>query len=1608
MTPGAEVPVLSSIKYEADLLGNIQQALAGLQGFDIMALELIQNADDAGASTLVFDVRDEALFVRNDATFSSCDTNDQRCPWEEKGGPDGLKRACNFHAIARMGSRSKVPASDQIGRFGIGFVSVYQVTDSPIVRSSGIQLRLDPLNGLAHRQAFDGGDGSEFELAWASSPSPTRTGLNASPTSVDIANLVQHGVSEVMARGLLFLRHLCRIELKRAGNLVQCVSIERASGLVTLDVQPGDRVERWIILSRDAAEIAAAKEIYTRFPRLGELDRSTAVQVAVPLSVEPVDGLLYAYLPTEQASGLPLHINADFFPSPNRRSIVLTGEQHERYWNELLLETAAHALGDNFIQLRDLLGAVRFWKLCAAAFSMRENGAFAVFWRVLVEVAKSSRSIWTTNGEWQEPAATYLPEPMDEAGLAAIESLGVHLVHPDLRPQWTVLSTIGVTQLRLSRIVDAIESHGEGGIQADNPHLEGLWLAVDTMIRVSQDRTGLADVIKRLKAAQFILDVDGDMATIDQVWRTPPGVDAALVCSYVVGFPLVHRLVLEHEAISALLDVYTFDALAANLAEAIPDEQVASSVIGTDRDAVCRFYGLLTSFETDPEVSKAGKLLADTPLLRTLEGFVSPRRGQLPGGFVDPIGHFELVDTTMVDTRMNALARTVLGVRVLTFRQYVEDHLEDILAAAPTCEEYRALLDQIIDHKAQLDDEGGLEPLANVAFVRTRAGGYSKPRDCYFWSASLEALLGPDGSHWVDENWLPRASAARLRDLMESRLDMRTTVATRHIVDRIKEIAEDDSASIDEIANAVAPIIRHVIERFSRMGGLDRRELERLRDIAFLPAIVDGERDSDLYSPGLVYRAARAPGFASQVPVVDLAPLRQASANVSDLLDLLKMPAEPDTGTIVAHLEHCMETGEPASDLVYQMLSDRLEKDEAIVKRLQGGAFIYNGDLGTYLGADCVFWQPPPFRGRWHTASTRMRQRDPLYRALGVIDSPGPLNFASLLAEIAGTSSPAIDDVAIHGECLAKLAEMLERGEPGADEAIEQLRHDFALLNLEGTPVWNDDAVWLDSPWLAEPFGHELDDRLVAPPAVDRVAASRLFRALDVRPLSQIAQLELASTPDDRPASGATVRLQERADLLLWLAPSTDLRQALRHALANISVNLTNTLQVHAEIIEFDPPVHSAPSSASAFFDPRTMTLHIQAKDEDEIDWSAAFPALFAQLESHSSIIDLPPVIMAATYVVSAASYAAAEKALLNASYRPPPERLGQIPLGEELGDAPEGKPDELLGEDPITDDDANQRQEGNDDSTGFATGDDDAKTGEDRIVDEPSQEEAFGKGAEFKSKAPGSAFGSAGEGSGPGRKGIGASGGEIGTGTGGAARSGPNGPGTKTGHSRTAARRGETTMQRQVRRSRMLTYVASGEESQREGSQEASGGEDEIGDEIDAAAIAAVLRYEQKRGSVPEEQPHSNPGYDIVSRADDGRQRIIEVKGLEAEWTERGVKLSRTQYNEARARPEEYWIYVVEHARDKQLQRVIAIANPFAKVEEYWFDHNWRSQSEENATAQQINIRVGATVRHDVWGKGKIVAVQQRGIAPFLTIDFGPIEGRRGFPYNSNLKFED
>ncbi|MGA9796679.1 MAG: DUF3883 domain-containing protein [Rhizomicrobium sp.] len=1592
------------LTYEADLCGNIEQALKGLQGYGLMALELIQNADDAAARTLVFDARDDALVVANDATFSSCGLTESRCPWEHSGDPTGAKRPCNFHAIRRLGGRSKAHSADQIGRFGIGFVSVYQVTDTPIIRSVGIELSLNPLTGQALPRLLETNKGTEFVLPWASKPSDIRNALNASLTPPDVAARVVSEIAAILRSSLLFLRHLERVEVRQDGNARMTVNIERTSKGVALAFEPGQKTERWLVLSREADDIIAAHSLLAKYPTLEKLDRSTAVSVAIAVDGNQIDGCLYAYLPTQHKTGMPLHINADFFPHASRQEIVLKGEGHERYWNEALIAAAAAIVGENFEFLKDALKHVRLWQLGSDALKQKENGAFAEFWKRFATAAKSSNSVWTTAKSWHTPAGVYLaPEQMPAGEQDAVASIDLNLLDQSLRSHRTALASVGVGELRLSTVAARLEAMAGVGISDDNKILRLLWAAVGRLIGITRGRPGFDGDIKKLKAASFLLDIDGTAVCPNDVWRLQAKTQSWLIRQYIDDCSIVHPDALSHVEISALIDEYTLDAFAREIAEAIDVQDRAEEIIDTAPGGARGLYTLMTSFLAESGTTSAGKILAQTPFLRTPCGFVTPARGQLPGGFKDPTGYFEFVDESLFPAGMKEFAERVLGVKVLTFHEYIKGHLEEILRRRPSREQYQTLLAQIVQHKNELDDEGVLELLAERAFIRTRDGDFARPDECYFWSAHLDALLGSDGSRWVDDDWMPAAPLrSRLQDLLESKLGMPTTVAASHIVDRITELA--DAASPDEVAKAVTPIIRHLIEHWLRFSDKDREVLEGIRSIEFVPAVVDGARDQDsLYLPNQVYRANRAPGFSSQVPIIDLTPLRQTGGRVNDVLDFLGVLEEPTTEIVIAHLKRCISANTSPHELTYTILNERIERDDNItaIDDLRDSAFIYDGASKKFLTSDHVFWMPPPFRGYWWQATSRMRQLEPLYRRLGVNDEPRTVDYAALLREIARKPDISESDAHNHTACLSFLCGALERDDPQIAVATKELTDEPTLINMAGVAIWPEDAVWVDAEELVAPFGAALDECLVRQPDATRNSAGRLFRNLGVRPISEIARLLLASEPDRTPAKESTERLQDRADLLLWLAPTAASRKCLRSILSQLEIQLTNSLEVQVVIDKFDPPVQSPASNAPAFFDGITSVLHVQGSSMRKNAWAAAFKTIFSEIERHEPLGDLKALVMTASLIISCEDREEAEETLRSSGYRPL-EDLGETVLGAELGDIGDG-------EDVKPDHDMHYLEEGGENEergeTNTLPADESSQSGS-NTQPHPSEGAGGTEGAHSPDRAdrrePADSVGDVDAGEYKSKAGIGTFGGSR---EGGNSRESDGGTGRSDASSGPATewRGASTTRERKTRTSRMLAYVA--RTSDRESSDAAQdAAQPEVSEQIDAAAIAAALRYEEIRGWSAQEQPHGNPGYDIVSTGPDGRRRIIEVKGLEADWTPRGIKLSHVQYGMAQRYREEYWIYIVENARDLGQQNVSAIANPFSKVEEYWFDNNWRTASEEVVRSSELNVREGTKVHHDVWGLGTIIGVEQKGIATYVTVDFG-FQGKKYIPFGSNLR---
>ena len=112
-----------------------------------------------------------------------------------------------------------------------------------------------------------------------------------------------------------------------------------------------------------------------------------------------------------------------------------------------------------------------------------------------------------------------------------------------------------------------------------------------------------------------------------------------------------------------------------------------------------------------------------------------------------------------------------------------------------------------------------------------------------------------------------------------------------------------------------------------------------------------------------------------------------------------------------------------------------------------------------------------------------------------------------------------------------------------------------------------------------------------------------------------------------------------------------------------------------------------------------------------------------------------------------------------------------------------------------------------------------------------------------------------------------------------------------------------------------------------------------------------AVCVYEKARGRDARQMAQTHPGYDIVSHDPiTGEDRLIEVKGVDGEWNQTGVGLSRLQFSNAQDYGVRYWLYVVEFALDGELARVHAIKDPAKQVTSFMFDGNWR----EAATIEQ------------------------------------------------------
>lgn len=291
--------VRTSLVAEAIKSPNLLADLAGLEtyiaeSYDARSfIELLQNADDAGASRFYAEHFGDFLIVANDGnTFSIADF-ESLCRSSASGKSRGESigyRGIGFKSVVGVSSRVHVVSGELAATF------CRHKTKAEVASASNV-----PLVRIPH--VLDLGKATQVNAK-------IRVLLDAGYKTLFIfEDLVAHAVATEFqsfdAAALLFLKHVSEAHL--VGNRSQSIvaeTLRTADGIRRISITDNDSCTQWVVYEKSGISIASM------------------IENGVAISLPSDDAVVHAFLPTHERSGLGAKVNGDFSTDPSRTRVV--------------------------------------------------------------------------------------------------------------------------------------------------------------------------------------------------------------------------------------------------------------------------------------------------------------------------------------------------------------------------------------------------------------------------------------------------------------------------------------------------------------------------------------------------------------------------------------------------------------------------------------------------------------------------------------------------------------------------------------------------------------------------------------------------------------------------------------------------------------------------------------------------------------------------------------------------------------------------------------------------------------------------------------------------------------------------------------------------------------------------------------------------------------------------------------------------------------------------------------------------------------------------------------------------------------------------------------
>lgn len=275
--------------------------------------EILQNAEDACAKTVQFELFEDKLDIRH--TGRDFDFKD-------------------IEGVTGIGISTKKTDLTAIGKFGVGFKSVFAVTETPHIFSGEYNIRIGDFVVPVVVTTNDCKEGTLIRLPFNHKFRPKE----------DIYNLVDKKLKNIGLKTLLFLRNIEEVRwsslYERRGHYIK--ETKEIEGAKRVTVISEEDSEEYIVLQRPITiddRILKTEVAY----KLGENKQGKEIVVPEP------DSKLVVYFPTEKVTFLNFLVQGPYKTTPNRENIPLDDEQ-----NKMIIEETGRLIADSLPVIRRL------------------------------------------------------------------------------------------------------------------------------------------------------------------------------------------------------------------------------------------------------------------------------------------------------------------------------------------------------------------------------------------------------------------------------------------------------------------------------------------------------------------------------------------------------------------------------------------------------------------------------------------------------------------------------------------------------------------------------------------------------------------------------------------------------------------------------------------------------------------------------------------------------------------------------------------------------------------------------------------------------------------------------------------------------------------------------------------------------------------------------------------------------------------------------------------------------------------------------------------------------------------------------------------------------